>query len=541
LAEHQRRSRGDRAPAPARADRAAPNGRHAGLERRTAFASEEMRATGLNARPEVQRQRDHAARLANRRNRTGLPDRLKSGIEAMSGLSLDDVKVHYGSARPARIGAHAYTQGSDIHVAPGQERHLPHEAWHVVQQKQGRVRATRQLKGVDVSDDAGLEREADTMGARVGGAIEGGDPLHLLPAPAAPAAARHVVQRAAVETLGGEFRAAKYEAFNQPEQHALGADMWLEFMPTALVQRNAKMIGLVQTVKTLKTKADNKNDVPKHPHTPPDSPSKAGYKLKEGDVGRGIDKFDVSEFGMTNTNPLYASDNKHSYSSKLNDNVDQAGLGEHWRDSSGQRPAKLIDRPRFVREFAEQAFRQTFEVTALVVEGKLANTYLGSIEWGVHAEAGKAAERSPSTIRLVNVGIPSAGFMAAAEAWNSHDGGKRTQVESDSQPKPKVDVVKLPIATRNAYAHHLMADSAEELVVYLAQAVNGLLRNQGEMNEVDKTNAEFNIKAMEHRLVALKGGKKFEPDAGAFVDKQLASFQANVRARIKDDFEFIFL
>ena len=46
-------------------------------------------------------------------------------------------------------------------VAPGQERHLPHEAWHVVQQKQGRVQTTRQLKsGVNLNDEVHLEREA---------------------------------------------------------------------------------------------------------------------------------------------------------------------------------------------------------------------------------------------------------------------------------------------------------------------------------------------------------------------------------------------
>src|SRR6185503_18138058 len=68
---------------------------------------------------------------------------------------------------PARLGAFAYTQGSDIHLGPGQERHLPHEAWHVVQQKQGRVAPTRQLMGgAPVNDDRGLEREADLMGAR---------------------------------------------------------------------------------------------------------------------------------------------------------------------------------------------------------------------------------------------------------------------------------------------------------------------------------------------------------------------------------------
>lgn len=100
-------------------------------------------------------------------NNTGLPDNLKSGIENLSGYSLDDVKVHYNSDKPAQLSALAYAQGTDIHVAPGQEQHLPHEAWHVVQQKQGRVQPTMQMQGVDVNDNEGLEREADVMGARV--------------------------------------------------------------------------------------------------------------------------------------------------------------------------------------------------------------------------------------------------------------------------------------------------------------------------------------------------------------------------------------
>jgi hypothetical protein len=100
-------------------------------------------------------------------NKTGLPDQLKSGVEQLSGVSLNDVKVHYNSSQPAQLHAHAYAQGTDIHVAPGQEMHLPHEAWHVVQQKQGRVKATTQLKDeVPVNDDKGLEKEADVMGAR---------------------------------------------------------------------------------------------------------------------------------------------------------------------------------------------------------------------------------------------------------------------------------------------------------------------------------------------------------------------------------------
>jgi len=100
-------------------------------------------------------------------NNTGMPDNLKSGIENLSGLAMDDVKVHYNSPQPAQLNAHAYAQGTDIHVASGQEKHLPHEAWHVVQQKQGRVQPTMQMKqGVAVNDDRGLENEADVMGAK---------------------------------------------------------------------------------------------------------------------------------------------------------------------------------------------------------------------------------------------------------------------------------------------------------------------------------------------------------------------------------------
>jgi hypothetical protein len=100
------------------------------------------------------------------KSRGGLPANLKAGLEGLSGVSLDDVKVHYNSAKPSQLHAHAYTQGSEIHVGPGQEKHLPHEAWHAVQQKQGRVTATTQMQGVSINDDHALEREADVMGAK---------------------------------------------------------------------------------------------------------------------------------------------------------------------------------------------------------------------------------------------------------------------------------------------------------------------------------------------------------------------------------------
>lgn len=130
-----------------------------------AQVSEEEEEEPIQAKFETVQRQPNATDSKPRPNNTGLPDNLKSGIEALSGLSLDHVKVHYNSAQPAQLNALAYAQGSDIHLAPGQEQHLPHEAWHIVQQAQGRVKPTMQMKdGVPVNDDAGLEREADVMG-----------------------------------------------------------------------------------------------------------------------------------------------------------------------------------------------------------------------------------------------------------------------------------------------------------------------------------------------------------------------------------------
>ena len=119
----------------------------------------------------LQRKADMANGAAQREevprpNNTGMPDNLKSGIESLSGFSMDDVRVHYNSSKPATVQALAYTQGTDIHVAPGQEKHLPHEAWHVAQQMAGRVSPTTNINGMPVNDNTALEHEADVMGEK---------------------------------------------------------------------------------------------------------------------------------------------------------------------------------------------------------------------------------------------------------------------------------------------------------------------------------------------------------------------------------------
>ncbi|HAS44317.1 MAG TPA: hypothetical protein DCS93_27820 [Microscillaceae bacterium] len=96
---------------------------------------------------------------------TSLPTQMKTNMEQMGGVDLSDVKVFPNSEKPAQLKAEAYAQGNEIHLSNGQ--HLGHEAWHVVQQKQGRVMPTIQANnGAQINADSALEKEADDMGAK---------------------------------------------------------------------------------------------------------------------------------------------------------------------------------------------------------------------------------------------------------------------------------------------------------------------------------------------------------------------------------------
>ena len=118
-----------------------------------------------------------------------LPAVLQSGLRALSGLELGDVQVQHGSSLPARYGALALTQGNAIHLGPGQDQHLAHEAWHVVQQRQGRVAATLPAQAglAPVNDEPALEAEADVMGQRALQAARSAPQALRAPPQAAPA------------------------------------------------------------------------------------------------------------------------------------------------------------------------------------------------------------------------------------------------------------------------------------------------------------------------------------------------------------------
>lgn len=149
-------------------------------------------------------------------NRTGMPDRLKEGIEALSGMDMSDVRVHANSDKPAQLNALAYAQGNQIHLGPGQERHLPHEAWHVVQQRRGRVRATIAAYGPLINNETKLEKEADIMGESVEKSNHGGLQRKSVNSPR--------LSRLSREYLIASMSSCKYGNIIQMNGHPLSGD-----------------------------------------------------------------------------------------------------------------------------------------------------------------------------------------------------------------------------------------------------------------------------------------------------------------------------
>ncbi len=104
----------------------------------------------------------------------GLPHYVQTKMENTLGHDFSNVNIHTNSQQAKDIGALAYTQGNDVHFAPGQfkpdtkqgQELIGHEFTHVVQQSQGRVKPTTQAKGISVNDDKGLEKEADDIGRK---------------------------------------------------------------------------------------------------------------------------------------------------------------------------------------------------------------------------------------------------------------------------------------------------------------------------------------------------------------------------------------
>ncbi len=123
-----------------------------------------------NEEEPLQSKSDETAQM----NKTGMPDDVKNKMESSFNTDFSNVTIHANSSKAPNVGALAYTQGHDIHFAPGQfspdssqgQRLLGHELTHVVQQRQGLVKPTGEIGGMPVNDNPSLEKEADDMGSK---------------------------------------------------------------------------------------------------------------------------------------------------------------------------------------------------------------------------------------------------------------------------------------------------------------------------------------------------------------------------------------
>jgi len=176
-----------------------------------------------------------------------MPEHVQAKMENAFGADFSSVRVHEGN-QARQLGALAYTQGTDIHFAPGQyqpdshsgQELLGHELAHVIQQGQGRVASDAPLaKGLAVNIDPALEQEADQMGARAAAGASMGDSQVRQVAPASANAPVQMVAEGDAPKILNAMRKKKKD-FPALATYALPKDklkerekFWLELVAMA--------------------------------------------------------------------------------------------------------------------------------------------------------------------------------------------------------------------------------------------------------------------------------------------------------------------
>jgi hypothetical protein len=343
-----------------------------------------------------------------------LPAYTLAQMEASFGADFSAVRVHEG-AHAAAVGALAYTQGTDIHFAPGQYQPdsragrelLGHELAHVVQQARGAVQATAQARGVELNDDPGLEREADELGERAARGL----PATTAGGRAAIAAGgAGVAQRKPVPTHYGTFQTTKLA-----KDGATSVNCVMTFDPDA-AKVDAKKIGLSQAVKVTHDDGSHTAVDPTTEERRARSGTGADYALDRvsrnnnpilgaDDLARGV--------GLDKT----MADNNSTTSKTKVAPASEGGTARYqlgFAYTEGGRPkhqeAAMWDRP-------DTGVSLMFETVALALEGADQGKYLGSVKWGFDR---KGKDVQIHDIELASMGAPTQRFLAPAGEWNKH-------------------------------------------------------------------------------------------------------------------------
>jgi hypothetical protein len=132
-----------------------------------ALTAHELTHVVQQSTPQVQQKQSDVQKKGN------LPDGVQDKMESAFGADFSDVKVYENSQSAKDLEAAAYTQGDEIHFAPGYQpyssegqEYLGHELSHVLQQREGIVKETHVENGNSVSSDESLESKAHEDGRK---------------------------------------------------------------------------------------------------------------------------------------------------------------------------------------------------------------------------------------------------------------------------------------------------------------------------------------------------------------------------------------
>ena len=361
---------------------------------------------------------------------------IRNPLERFFQRPLEGVRVFSdpGSRRAARFhNAYALTLGQNIHLGDmgqslsgkSKQALLAHEVAHTIQQRD--APPAPQPDALTPGPQNGpQERQADGL-SRAFMAHESGSPaglamrdrIGLHPAPASR------VQLARVPTHYGEFEDFKFNDIKlDPGGTKIGVQIYLKFHPNNNV--DATKIGLTQAADTVISGTRHSDDlIARHSATagaglgfhidvPENRPSPmyaASDKPKTG--------ADFTKLGSYDA-PGIAAMTVTSVQGKTVTGIDYGGgaiYGYNYIANGsrvGPSPAALHDAPQ--DPTASNDSRQTIETAALAMEGAMAGTYLGSVEWGWRRDAKGAFTAAP--IALKSEGVPSANLLTAANIWN---------------------------------------------------------------------------------------------------------------------------
>lgn len=403
---------------------------------------------------------------------------LRRPLEQFFQRPLADVRIFSGpSSRRAveSLGAYALTHGQDIHLgergrsmpAPQQRGLFAHEVAHTIQQRA--ATSTSQLGALQPeAPDTPAERQADALcraflaherGDSVGLAIR--DRIALDPVSSSrPHLARF-------PTNLGEFEDAKFNKLTAgpgskvPTGTELGVQIHLKFHPGNNV--DATKIGLTQATDTVIAGKRHTDDlIARHSATtgpgvgfhidvPASHPSPM-YAASDTPTAKSdatkLGSYDVPGIGPLPKGADFIAGNKVQ-------GIDYGGgaiYGYHYMAGGkehGPVPAELHDAPQ--DPTASPSSKQVLETAALAMEGTMAGTYFGSVEWGWERDAKGTFSTIP--VKVKSPGVPSANFRTAATIWNASKEDvefvvSAKKVDILSEADPSVVIRNVPQGTR---------------------------------------------------------------------------------------------